>query len=1584
MRRNNEKPPAAPSQHPLWRGICWLLLLWWKLFSFVIVGNYVPGALLALLQGGWAACWASLTTWGFFQPIERAHPPLFWVAAVVLAALALCGLTIQLDETYRDRRLRARVSEKAEKAATDAMAAQNRLDVVVAALPTPLDVAAERAKYLAGMRREFSGVSLPIDPTQTITLDAIYQPLALVRNPLTADRLTRQERRALEDERQRAADDPRRAPDREMALGERQPTHMGETPAPVATAATIADALTQSVSHRLVVLGNPGAGKTTLLRKVVEDDLVGADDPDHRLPIFVSLPDLARTGLTDQLTTYLTRVATKMGAAPDYGACLWEAVTTGQALLCLDGLDEVDARLRPEVIAMINRDAARYDGVWLIGSRFTDYKGKQFDQAQFYEWEVKPLTDEQRQALAQALLPRLQRLAHQYGAIPAQAVSVQGFLVALAANAHVRSWGQNPLLLSLAASVYVAQGHLPPTRSELYRTVVDAILKSREALLLQQHPTHDLLTMRIALGEVALRLFQDRGRTFSADDLHERLMAACLALGVRWDPGEMRESFVKCGLLEPVAMNTYGFRHQAFQEYLVARGLAYRLTESEKTYQANTLVLLRQKRTRSRWSEPLRLTMGVLAQERGSEGQQQAQQWLDELAELSKMDNDPGLLCLGLAIRSMSEIPPLLALHATSAIEVWVTALIESARYKRKSLHSRLLGLSTDISRLDESLVTLAIDLLLRAFDNPEGSVRRTAAQALGQVGAPALEPLTRKLRSWTPSIRAAAAQGLGYLGIPALEPLTHALDDPDEVVCLAAAQALGQLGTPALEPLTRALDNTDPYVRSSVAKALGQLGTPALEPLTRALNDPVWWVCVEAAQALGQLGAPALEPLTRTLDNPAEGDEDVSVHLAVAKALGQVGVSALEPLTRALSDPEVQIRVAAAAARGQLGRPALESLTHALDDPGVDLNTRQEAVLALGQVGAPALELLARALDDSTVSQEAIRALGQVGTPAVGLLARALDFADPKLYTEAAQALGQLDALALKPLIHTLGTIQASVSLAAIKVLRETGTPALEPLARALSHPAVSVRAAAAQALGQLGLPSLEPLTRALDDTDWYVCKEVTQALGQLGLPALEPLTHALSHPDWSVCAAAVQALSQLGAPALEPLTRALDNPDSYLREEVSKALGQLGTPALEPLTRALGDPDWSVRAAAAEALGQLGPNAPLEPLTHALADSNIHVRVAAATALGQVGATALEPLTRALSDPNVRVRIAAAAARGQLGVPALEPLSQALNDPHSDIRAAAIRALGQLGTPALEVLLSALGDWMPPVDNAVAQALGQVGAPAINPLIRALEDKNRKVRHAAASALGNLDPNASLEPLIRPLSDPDAEVRAAAVWALGNMGPDAPIDALTRALGDAVEYVRVAAAKALGQVGPKAPLDALTRALGDRDPHVRIAAIKALGQVGERVPVEPLLRALGDSEEGVCQAAATVLRQQTVGRLVGIVHEAAEVLLTGRVGEMIGSLVQYRIADLLGSTGQPFPAFNTTLTTLLDWHYWEVRMMAAQALGKIRRQIPERAVQRLEELRKDVESQAVCDAADDALAEILSLDENVIEDDG
>jgi HEAT repeat protein len=76
-----------------------------------------------------------------------------------------------------------------------------------------------------------------------------------------------------------------------------------------------------------------------------------------------------------------------------------------------------------------------------------------------------------------------------------------------------------------------------------------------------------------------------------------------------------------------------------------------------------------------------------------------------------------------------------------------------------------------------------------------------------------------------------------------------------------AAANALGQIGEPAVPALSESLSDADPIVRLQSCRALAYMGIQAKDAvpaLIRALSDPEQGVREAAAAALGQVGTPA------------------------------------------------------------------------------------------------------------------------------------------------------------------------------------------------------------------------------------------------------------------------------------------------------------------------------------------------------------------------------------------------------------------------------------------------------------------------------------------------------------------------------------------------------------------------------------------------------------------------------------------------------------------------------------------------------------------------------------------------------
>ncbi len=1475
-------------------------------------------------------------------------------------------------------------------------------------------------KYLEFMQARYSSIPLPLGPAEGFSLQAVFQPLTLCKDPIAAEDRPREERRHL--------------------LGE--PVHDEDRPRVIATNGE--DALAKSLQRRMVVLGGPGTGKTTLLQSLISERIAQAQrDLTSPLSILLSLPDLACSGKTFQ--EYLIRLAKEAGLPDRSADILWMAIEDGRAFICLDSLDEVRPRQRPEMIRLVNELASRPGNTWVVGSRFSEYKGGQFKRGQFAEWELQPLDHDLRLQLAQRLLPELHRLLSGRDAPSEDEPAV--FVRTLEFHQRAAAWGENPLLFSLAAVVFARTGALPSSRAALYQQVTDAIFETRE-----QDPTRRKMQCHVA-ADLALDLYRTKGRTFTRDDLVLLLPELRQRQRENWATEEMVNHVVTSGILDVVAQETYGFRHQTFQEYLTAVALAQRLVSQDQATREEGWSLAWSKRGYSRWTGVLRLMVGVLVQGYRREGARQAQHWLRALVgQRTAPEGDIANLGLALALESLPEVSETKtgnwrAERGEQVEAEIVTSWVAAAFSDIGALHDLRQGhliqqlrdplqFPTDtVGHFSEHAAKMAVEQLSTKLSAENWQARLAAVQAL------------QRVREWVPvesvlafshdkksEVRRAIVELLGSLGerVP-VDALLSALGDEDSWVRWSAEAMLlqnrGRIPATRLIPLLHAEDWP---TRTSAAKVLAQLGVHIpVEPFLADLNERNWERRWAAVQVLGKLGADApIEPLFAAL-----GDQEINVQWAAAEALGELHAYVpLERLVDALHDSDPTVRKAAVKVLGYRGTPP---------------------VMPPGSTTIPVHP------GDTSVNTEGMHTSRESDLHTlVDLLLRMLRDADPFVRTEAARALVGLSEavpVLVKPLAAALEDeywfvrVSAAESLGNIRV----GVP-VEPLLKALADEDKSVRKAAAQALGKMGrrppeefllggigrrlawmqatavqalcnMPEHVPIKvfeDMLSHENAQLRARAAKALGQCGDRApIEPLLIALQDEDVRVRVAAAEALGKFGERTpLEPLVSMLNDEALQVREEVARTLGTLGERVpLELFLQALGDEHASVRAAAVNVLGELGPCTPVEPLLGALHDPEPSVRCWTAWALGKLGKpAAIEPLIAALQDEDHEVRAAAIEALEQLaedvslewllalldkgdekigiavwqvvanlGKPLpVEMLADALSHPEEQVRLAAIKVIGEMREATL---VERLWDLLKDMDASLSsegiysttEALSQlVEHVPIELLRQAVKSKQWQVRLAAVRILGQLKELAPVDALLTALDDNDWRVTASAARALAGLGVRAPLERLFTLLREGGQDQRQAAAEALGEIGGRIPLEPLLAAVDEEDDFIREAVITALGKLEGPEPIEPLVAALGDSEKHVRDAAMETLHQTHPEALLAVVPEAIAIVQGGESGNVLGSMEQGVIAEAIGNLGYDSPILLEKLTQLLDWPYWEVQMKAAQALGTIRRNIPDATIRRLLELRHDSRSRTVCVAANNALAEILSL-ETGIEDD-
>lgn len=149
--------------------------------------------------------------------------------------------------------------------------------------------------------------------------------------------------------------------------------------------------------------------------------------------------------------------------------------------------------------------------------------------------------------------------------------------------------------------------------------------------------------------------------------------------------------------------------------------------------------------------------------------------------------------------------------------------------------------------------------------------------------------------------------QAIEKLGVEAVDPLIDALQDKEGTVRKFAATLLGRIRDPrAIEPLGMALYDMHHDVGNASAEALARFGASAIGVLSEALSHPEMWIRVHAVRALGQIRDDQVSSLlVHMLDDP-----DREVKKQVIESLGgrkgSAVVSTLEGIASNRADREL------------------------------------------------------------------------------------------------------------------------------------------------------------------------------------------------------------------------------------------------------------------------------------------------------------------------------------------------------------------------------------------------------------------------------------------------------------------------------------------------------------------------------------------------------------------------------------------------------------------------------------------------------------------------------------------------------
>lgn len=343
---------------------------------------------------------------------------------------------------------------------------------------------------------------------------------------------------------------------------------------------------------RLAVLAPPGGGKTTLLkrlalsyafperRKAVADDLPDED----WLPLFVrcrQLQELVHSPITEVLRS-IPRWAEMPELAEDFASIVSERLRTGEALLLVDGLDEIaDDGARISFVKQLRTFLARYPQVNLVvTSREAGFRViggalaahcRHYQLAEFTEKDISKLTVDWHKELI--------------GDREEVVLESKKLATTIWQTDRVRRLAVNPLLLTTLLMVKRWVGQLPTRRSVLYEKAIEVLLMTWNVEA--HHPLdQDEVVPQLAYlafvmtREGAQRVSQSRLASLlrqAREELPEYLAYARLSVTQVIEQVELRSSLltmighdVEDGKLQPF----YEFRHLTFQEYLSALAIA--------------------------------------------------------------------------------------------------------------------------------------------------------------------------------------------------------------------------------------------------------------------------------------------------------------------------------------------------------------------------------------------------------------------------------------------------------------------------------------------------------------------------------------------------------------------------------------------------------------------------------------------------------------------------------------------------------------------------------------------------------------------------------------------------------------------------------------------------------------------------------------------------------------------------------------------------------------------------------------------------------------------------------------------------
>jgi len=390
------------------------------------------------------------------------------------------------------------------------------------------------------------------------------------------------------------------------------------------------------ISQRSVIIGDPGSGKSTFLLRVANAlclSLLGKDSNAHRrllcldetyFPILIRVSEFSehletfgkmrQRGSSDLPSTssspswllhFLAGYAEERNWNMDFDY-LQKRFRSGGVIVLIDGLDEApDEKIRVRVGNIIAEAATAYkNSKFVVTSRPVAYRDrsilKDFCTATIVDLQYDSGIKEFVEAWSKGLK----------GEKTQEAGDLKGELLdAIESNEEISRIARNPLMLTALCVIHWNEKRLPEQRVELYRSVLNWLLRSRESR--KGRPNENVTTHRLGMLAFAMQSSKKGRRvsftlrkaaeaiekSFSGKTLQRRTFSA--------------EEFLSQEQIDSGIILARGdkvtFWHLSFMEYLAAVDI------TGKTDEAQRKILFSKNRIfHPEWQEVVLLGAGIL------------------------------------------------------------------------------------------------------------------------------------------------------------------------------------------------------------------------------------------------------------------------------------------------------------------------------------------------------------------------------------------------------------------------------------------------------------------------------------------------------------------------------------------------------------------------------------------------------------------------------------------------------------------------------------------------------------------------------------------------------------------------------------------------------------------------------------------------------------------------------------------------------------------------------------------------------------------------------------------------------------